>query len=420
VSNTLAISTVTAAFAQLLTRALTDSGVSGGSVRLEPPDPLQATPEGPLLNLFLYDVGPHPAFRATEPRTLGLRLHYLLTSYGKGTANGGNQLEAQHVLAHAMSYVNDNAMLTRAHVRAAVKAYSAGQDAPYARLSKSDLEGEVELVKLTPLPQTPDDVSKLWAALNQSYRLSVCYEASAVLIKRSRPTRVAPPVREAGVYAITLRRPVIEAVMPQSVTVDDQLVLLGRNLRAPDTRVSFASGDADPAKTQVSDGEIVVKALPSGLRAGPNAVFVVHDVRMGQPPAPDKPRPLHRGFESNGGLFSLVPKITTKLTDNQGDPIKVARDTDFDIDVAPAVGRTQRVALLLGGIALDLKEWPAPPAGDPPATITTLRFRIPKDHPTGRQLIQVRVDGAESALELETDATDPAFNLFVAPKVDVT
>jgi hypothetical protein len=399
---------VTAAFAELLTRALKETNLSGAAVRLEPPDPVQNA-NGPLLNLFLYDVNPHPAYRTTDPRTIGLRLHYLLTAYGKGTGNGGNQLEAQHVLAHAMSYVHDNPMLTRAHVLAAVKAYSSGTDPRYGPLATSDLDGDVELVKLTQVPQTPDDISKLWAALNQSYRLSVCYEASAVLIKRRRVTQAAPPVREAGVYAVTLRRPVIEAVRPPAVTVDDRLFLSGRNLRAPDVRVSFAAGDADPAKLQIADSEIVVKALPAGLRAGPNVVYVIHDVRMGKPPVP------HRGFESNAGLFSLIPKIKTKLTDNQDKPIDVVRGTDLDLVVDPAVARTQRVALVLGGLALETLAWPTPP----PDTTTSLRFRIPADQPTGLQLIQVRVDGAESALELETDASDPAFNQFIAPKVNV-
>jgi hypothetical protein len=416
-SNPLAITAVTAAFARLLTRALTDTGLSGTDVRLEAPDPLQET-TGPLLNLFLFDVNPHPAFRADDPHLLALRLHYLLTSYGKGKG-GGNQLEAQHVLAHAMSYVHDNAVLTRAHIRDAIQAYSAGATPPYGPLATADLDGDVELVKLMPLPQTPDDVSRLWTALNQSYRLSVAYEASAVLIKRRRTSRAAPPVRSAGVYAFTLSKPVIEAVTPPSVTVDDQLVLTGRNLRAPDARVRFASGDANPATMRIAGGEIVVQTLPGGLRAGPNAVYVVHDVRMGQPPVPGQQPPLHRGFESNAGLFSLIPKITTKLTDNNGDPIKIQRGQDFDLAVAPAAGRSQRLALLLGGRALETIAWPAPPAPAPdPAS--TLRFRIPVDHPTGLQLIQLRVDGAESALELETDASDPQFNQFVGPKVNVT
>jgi len=418
-SNPLAITAVTAAFARLLTRALADTGLSGTGVRLEAPDPLQDA-TGPLLNLFLFDVNVHPTFRADDPRTLALRLHYLLTSYGKGTkGSGGNQLEAQHVLAHAMSYVHDNAVITRAHVRDAIQAYSSGSDPPYGSLASADLDGDVELVRLTPLPQTPDDMSKLWSALNQSYRLSVAYEASAVLVKRRRTTRSAPPVRSAGVYAMTLSKPVIEAVTPTSVTVDDQVVLTGRNLRTPDARVRFASGDADPATTRLGAGEIVVGKLPGGLRAGPNVVYVVHDVRMGQPPAPGQQPPLHRGFESNAGLFSLIPKITTALTDANGDPIKIQRGQPFDVAVSPAVGRTQRVALLLGGRSLETTVWPAPPA-PVPELVTTLRFQIPADHPTGLQLIQLRVDGAESALELETDAADPQFNQYVGPKVNVT
>lgn len=418
-SNPLAITAVTAAFAQLLTRALTDTGLSGTGVRLEPPDPLQDA-TGPLLNLFLFDVNPHPAFRANDPRTLALRLNYLLTSYGKGTkGTGGNQLEAQHVLAHAMSYLHDNAVITRAHVRDAVQAYSSGANPPYGPLASSDLDGDVELVKLTPLAQTPDDVSKLWSALNQSYRLSVAYEASAVLVKRRRTVRSAPPVRAAGVYVQAWSKPVIEAVAPTAVTVDDRLVLSGRNLRAPDARVRFASGDADPATTRIAEGEVVVRKLPGGLRSGPNVVYVVHDVRMGQPHAPGQEPPLHRGFESNAGLFSLIPKITTPLTDINGNPIKLQRATTFTVAVEPAVGRTQRVALVLGGRALETVVWPAPPAPAPdPAP--TLRFRIPADQPTGVQLIQLRVDGADSALELETDAADPQFNQYVGPKVDVT
>jgi hypothetical protein len=413
-SNPLAVTAVTAAFAQLLTRALGDTGLANTDVRLEPPDPLQDT-NGPLLNLFLYDVTTKPALPADDPRTLVLRLHYLLTAYGKGTkGSGGSQLEAQHVLAHAMSYVHDNSVLTRAHVREAIRAYSSGDQPLYAPLARADLDADVDLVRLTALPQTPDDVSKMWSALNQSYRLSVAYEASAVLIKRRRTARSAPPVRSAGVYALTLSRPVIETVAPVAVTVDDQLIISGRNLAAADVRVRFASGDADPARTKITAGEVVVQALPGGLRAGPNVVYVVHDVRMGQPPAPGQLPPLHRGFESNAGLFSLIPTITTALTDAGGDPIEIPRGA-FDVAVRPAVSRSQRVALVLGGRALETVVW----SENAPDPSSTLRFTVPADHPTGLQLIQVRVDGAESLLDLETDASSPEFNQFVGPKVNV-
>jgi hypothetical protein len=430
-TNPLAVTTVTAAFAQLLSRALTDSGHSGAAVRLEPPDPALDLAK-PILNLFLYDVRPHPSFQGSDAPfrdqrgdlvrrpVLPLSLHYLLTSYGhgaKGTA--GNQLEAQHMLAHAMTYVHDNAMLTRAHIREAVTAYSGGANPIYAALAASDLDAQIELVKLTPQPQTPEDVSRMWTALNQTYRLSVSYEASVVLIERRRPAKTAPPVRSTGIYVLPLDRPVIESLAPLSLSVDDSLLIGGRNLASPEARVRFASGDADRAKTKISDREIRVEELPAGLRAGANAVVVVHDVRMGLPPAPGQPPPLHRGFESNAGLFTLRPAIRTDLTDGQGNPIAIARASDFTIEVAPAVGRTQQATLLLGGRAIEPPQVPAPPAAAPDPT-ETLTFQIPADQPTGLQLIQVRVDGAESALELETDEADPLFNQYVGPKVRVT
>ena len=424
-SNTLAITSVTAAFARLLTRALTQSGVPGAAVRLEPPDP-SIDLEKPLLNLFLLDVAPHASFQGGDlpfrnrqgdvvrRPVLALGLHYLLTSYGHGdTGTGGNQLEAQHMLAHAMSYVHDNAVLTRAHVRDAMTAYSGGTDPIYAALATSDLDSQVDLVKLTQRSQTPEDMSRIWTALNQPYRLSVCYEASVVLIERPRPAKTAPPVRSFGVYALPIARPVIDSVAPQALTVDDTLVIGGRKLKADDARVRFASGDADPAKTKIGEHEIQVQELPAGLRAGPNTVVVVHDVRMGAPPAQGQPPPLHRGLESNAGLFTLRPAIRTPLTDAQGDPVDVARGAAFPVKVAPPVRRMQRVALLLGGREIDAVRGAD---ADPTETLT---FRIPADQPTGEQLIQVRVDGAESALVLETDEADPLFGQFVGPKVSV-
>lgn len=426
-SNPLAITSVTAAFARLLSRALTQSGIAGAAVRLEPPDP-SIDLQKPVLNLFLLDVAPHASFQGSDVPfrnrqgelvrrpVLAVALHYLVTSYGHGDAGtAGNQLEAQHMLAHAMSYVHDNAVLTRAHVRDAMSAYSGGANPIYAALATSDLESQVELVKLTQRPQTPEDMSRIWTALSQPYRLSVAYEASVVLIERPRPAKTAPPVRSVGVYALPIARPVIESVAPQSLTVDDTLVIGGRKLRADDARVRFASGDADPAETKIGVDEIQVRKLPEGLRAGPNAVVVVHDVRMGAPPAEGQPAPLHRGFESNAGLFTLRPEITTKLTNAQGDAISVQRGSDFAVELAPPVWRTQAVSLLLGGRAIDVVRHPATDP-DPAETVT---FRIPADQPTGLQPIQVRVDGAESALELETDEASPLFNQYVGPKVRV-
>jgi hypothetical protein len=193
-----------------------------------------------------------------------------------------------------MSFVNDNAMLTRDHVREAIDAYSGGAQPPYARLSSSDLDGQVELVKLTQLSLTPEEISKLWSALNQSYRLSVAYEASVVLVTRPRPSRAVPPVQSVGIHALPLRRPRIASISPQVATLATTLTLHGANFVARDeVRLRFppddvAATDVIPPGSAIRDDEFDVElarvhaALGQRLRAGPVAVRVLHQIRMGR------------------------------------------------------------------------------------------------------------------------------------------
>ena len=236
---------------------------------------------------------------------LALNLHYLLTAYGKGgtTATGGNQLEAQHLLAHAMSFVNDNSMLTRDHVRDAIDAYSGGPQPPYARLSGSDLDGQVELVKLTQLSLTPEEISKLWSALNQSYRLSVAYEASVVLVHASEavPCSPAGPDGAASTRSRSGGRGSIRSRL-RSRTLGGTLTITGSNLASRDAvRLRFppddvAAADVIAAGSVVRDSELRVEVsrvharLAQGLRAGPVSVRVLHQIRMGLPPAPGSRR----------------------------------------------------------------------------------------------------------------------------------
>jgi hypothetical protein len=418
-SNPLAITAVTAAFGQLLTKAITESGVAGAKVRLEPPDPNFSLSD-PLLNLFLYQVNPHGPMRSedapfrnhrgelTRPSVLPLNLHYLLTAYGKGgtTATGGNQLEAQHLLAHAMSFVNDNAMLTRDHIREAVNAYSSGSQPPYARLSAADLDGQVELVKLTPMPLTPEEISKLWSALNQSYRLSVAYEASVVLVSRPRPSRFVPPVQTVGIHAVPIRRPRIDSISPQVAALGTTLTIRGANFTARDeVRLRFppddvAAANVIPPGSVIRDDEFRVELtrvhtqLAQRLRAGPVSVRVLHQLRMGLPPAPEQQPPLHRGFESNVAVFVLAPTITATAVIQPTAP-PTPRTLRVTVDIP--VGRLQSVALIFGSALVEEVVRPAPPASVPDSSVNVV-FPIPTSRfPAGTYKTQIRVDGAESA-----------------------
>ena len=66
-------------------------------------------------------------------------------------------------------------MLTRQMIEDAINEYS--------DLSGSNLAGEIEKVKFTPVPLSLDELSKLWSVLFQTpHALSIVYQASVLLI----------------------------------------------------------------------------------------------------------------------------------------------------------------------------------------------------------------------------------------------
>jgi hypothetical protein len=133
-------------------------------------------------------------------------------------------------------------------------------------------------------------------------------------------------------------------------------------------------------------------------------VQVVHQLDFGTTEEP------HRGFESNEVAFMLAPQITTPL------PTSVAAGGTLTLSFVAPVGRTQRVALLIGDRAIEIP--PRDPAG--PDTASSLDFEIPPDWSIGTFLLRVRVDGAESFLTVDTDPASPTFNQYVGPQVTIT
>jgi hypothetical protein len=406
VSDTLAISAVTAAFGELLKRVLENPDLAGKGVTIQ--RPIEAAADGDRrLNLFLFQVTPNAALRdadlptrdragaLTRQPVVALNLHYLVTSFGKA----GSELDAHYLLGHAMSIVHDNGVLTRAHIRNALKAFTSMPE-----LSKSDLADQLEPVRLTPLPMTQEEHFKLWSTFNTPYRLSVGYEASLVMIERKRSVKPTLPVRTPVVAVVPLRRPRVESVTPQIVTLGEAVVLAGQDLTGPGSRVRFGTQEVPP--TALPDGRLKVMP-PASLRAGVQTLQVVHQLRYGKPPGP------RAGFESNTVPFVRAPRITT------APPISVARNSDLTLAITPPVGRAQRAALLLGDRSIAIVPRPVKP--DPSDDTThDLTFPIPADMPTGTFLARVQIDGADSPLELETDPNDPRFDQYVLPVVTVT
>jgi hypothetical protein len=160
---------------------------------------------------------------------------------------------------------------------------------------------------------------------------------------------------------------------------------------------------ANIAKLMDNQLDVVV---PSGqLVAGIHSLQVVQKVMLpmikGQPPVQ------RGGFSSNAVGFQLIPKITgTPTTDAIGQIVSVP--------VQPAVKSTQEASLLLGDYVVP--RVPSP-AGSPPTT--TLKFQLPQKPntriPPEKYLVRVRVDGAESRLQVDTDPNSPTYLQYSGP-----
>ena len=132
--------------------------------------PANAEPTLPTVALFLYRVDSN-AFTANldwavrsatqlQAPPFGLNLHYLVTPYGPG------QIEIQRTLGEVMRVFHDRAVLR------------AGDPALLPPLAAM-----TEELRIVPRTLSLSDSMELWKSFHErSYRLSLTYEVSAVLI----------------------------------------------------------------------------------------------------------------------------------------------------------------------------------------------------------------------------------------------
>jgi len=399
VSNHLAIATVTESLRQFL-QASISSLINGANATAVRPGLVGKNVLTPAVgvNIFLYQVVPNAAWRNTDlpnrngggeivhrPRA-ALDLHYLLSFYGDEA-----KLEAQLLLGSVTQALHAQPILTRKQVRDTVSSA--------AFLAGSNLAEEIELVRVTPLSLSLEEMSKVWSVLFQtSYALSVAYQAAVVLIEGDQAPRQVLPVRQRNVRVLPYQRPFIDEVTPQILEVGNQLVIRGRYLKSDIVKVRLSSTEATPGS--LTSDQINV-ALPPGLAAGVNTAQVVQFLDFGSN-APSEP---HRLFESNVTAFVVAPKLAAPAPP---EPVfgTVARGNAFPVTVSPPVGRAQDARLIVGSRSIALP--PRPAAGSP--STTTLPFVIPADFPTGEFLVRVQVDGAQSRLSEDAGG-------FTGPKV---
>ena len=206
-SNYLAPATVTAALRTILIEGLAADNLAlgglpvGTNVVVGRPDQVTDT-NLPQINIYLYQVAPNTQWRnhdlptrnerghlARSPRA-AIDLHFLLTFFGTEA-----QLEPQRIMGSVVHLMNDEPVLTRPRIEAAIAGF------PF--LANSDLANEIERVKFTPIAYSLEELSKLWSVFfNTTYSLSIAYSASVVFVEAVQATPVPLPVQERQVVAI--------------------------------------------------------------------------------------------------------------------------------------------------------------------------------------------------------------------------
>lgn len=172
------ISDVTQTLEELLVGAQLPKGMFEVSLKSPADETVQPSMK-PKVNLFLFRVMENPFAKNQEWQAVGtdvlkypplsLNLFYVMTPYAD------NKLDEQRVFGEAMRVFYDNAILT-------------------GPLLKGGLENTAEELKVDLVPFTMENLAQIWSALNQPYRLSVCYQVRMVAIDsrfERRTTRVA-------------------------------------------------------------------------------------------------------------------------------------------------------------------------------------------------------------------------------------
>jgi hypothetical protein len=260
------------------------SADSTAVVTLLPPG--DELPDVAGVNLYLYRVVESPSTRnqdwrgdrVTPPSSqpiLALQLYYLLTPLGappeQSSFTAGD--DAHTMLGMAMQTLFDHPILNDVHLP--------GLHADVAL--PDSIRNSYERIKVTLLPTSLDEVSKIWATINQPYRLSVAYEVSLVELTPTRASDV--PAGAVGNTAVRVGAPdpplltnlvpssgPLASVGPGGILQPSTLTLLGSGL-TPQGQSPQVQVGGKPAAVLVSSppsGGLTV-LLPTDLDAGPQA-----------------------------------------------------------------------------------------------------------------------------------------------------
>lgn len=425
-SNHLAVAAATQTLAQLLDGPLARD-VDGARVKPARPDATANEDADPEVRLFLYRVEPSaawltsslparsPSAQVYEPPQTGLSLHYLLTFVG----NEG-RLEPQRMLGSVLRTLNARPLLTRAAIEAMVAAALA-EDANHP-LGLTDLAEQAEIVRLSPLPLTVDELSTLWSSFFEvPYRLSVAYEACVVVLTAEETPTRALPVRDRRLFPATMQPPAIRGAVAADgpfvpIMAGTALVVTGSQLRGGEsTVITFGEVEVTPSPEAISGTRIEVQ-VPPDVRAGVSGLRVIHRRQMGEPPQP------RLAGQSSAFPIVIQPRLLPLAADAVHD-VEVSPETGLRsgavaVSVEPPVGSQQQVTMMLNAVPGGTGQSFVFP--DERRDAETADLDLPfAAVPAGSYLIRVAVDGAETPLAVDTTAGSPTEGQYTEPVVVV-
>jgi len=326
----------------------------------------------------------------TSVPPLPLNLYYLVTAFGK---DDDVALPYGHeLLGKAMSLLYDHPVLSGDDIRAATQ----------GPLPSSDLDQQLERIRITLHPLNIDELSKLWTGFAMQYRLSAAYEVSVALIESTRASRTPVPVLTRGKNDqgftsqpnLNPQVPTLSSITPPnnqpSARLNDLVVVSGLNLDGSNVGVQF---DHPLWTTPIvltpqpgATGSSLTVQIPNKPAVWPAGFYTVAVVV--QRPGENFQRTTNQLSMTLAPSLVLAPASTP------------AGNVTYTATVQPQVWPTQRVSLLLGA-----NEFAADPH---PAQIDTLTFQT-SGLTAGSYWLRLRVDGVDSLL-VDRSKTPPVFD----------
>ena len=296
---------------------------STAQVSLLPPG--DALPTGLGVNLYLYRImespftknEPWPGDRTTAPSAspaLGLDLFYLVTPFAPAPdPSAANGDDAHTMLGAAMLAFHENPILNKVHI----KSFDADTVLSPALLNS------FEQVKIRLTTTSLEELSKIWATINQPYRLSVAYEVSLVELTPTPPPPVnGPVVLSTGLNIVPWTPPLLNSLSQAAgalahidgsgAIVPNTLTIAGSGFLLPgfSPQVLFGGQAVTVSSAPAPTSNALTITLPATVDAGPS-----NDVQVSLNGKTSTPIP----FVVSPWLSRITP-IRTALDASAGPP----------------------------------------------------------------------------------------------------